>query len=156
MTEGTPPPQQPVSDQGAPGGTPGPPAYPPQPYIPPRDFNAEQRKWATWLHLSAFAAFVFPLGSILGPLAIWLTKRDELPLVNEEGKRALNFQISMAIYFIALVIFTVVFAIVLIGLIGIPLIIGLGIFWLVMVILAAIRTSEGRRFDYPLAIPFLK
>ena len=154
VTTSDPPEQQPAP-QGHPEPPPGYPAARP-PYVPVRDFHREQRTWAMWCHLSALAAFVLPLGSVLGPLVVWLTKRDEFPLVNEEGKRVLNFQISMALYFVGLIIFTFVGALFIVGLIGIPIIIGLGIFWLVVVIMAAVRTSEGKRFDYPLAIPFLK
>ncbi len=142
---GAPPPQ-------APGPTP--PGGPPVVY-PVRDFYREQRTWAMWCHLSALAAFVIPLGSVLGPLVVWLTKRYDFPLVNEEGKKSLNFQISVAVYAVGLLVFTFVGAIFFVGLIGIPLLFGLGIFWLVMVVMAAVRTNEGRAFDYPLSIRFI-
>jgi hypothetical protein len=60
--------------------------------------NSEERNWAMTCHLASFAGYVLPLGNIIGPLVAWLMKRDEFPLVDDQGKEALNFQISMTIY----------------------------------------------------------
>lgn len=148
-----PPPEGPTVPPSPHG--PGPaPSGPPVVY-PVRDYYRDQRTWSMWCHLSALAGFIVPLGNIFGPLIVWLTKRYDFPLVNEEGKKALNFQISIAIYMVGLFVFTFVGAIFIIGFIGIPLLIGLWIFWLVMVIMASVRTNDGRRFDYPLSIRFI-
>ena len=110
----------------------------------------QERTWAMVCHLSAFAAFVIPwLGSIIGPLVIWLIKKDESSLVDEHGKKSLNFQISMLIY--TGVSFLLCFV-----LIGFPIIIGLGIFDLVMVIINSIKANKGEEVKYPLAIEFIK
>lgn len=140
------------------GGPVRPESYPP-PQHSASDFDSQQRMWAMWCHLAAFATFIIPLGSVLGPLLVWLTKRQDYPLVDEEGKRALNFQITMAICFV--VLFIVVFAGVVSGtglVVAIAAAFGfiLGIAWLVLVIFAAMRTNEGKRFHYPLSIRFLK
>jgi len=59
---------------------------------------AQGNVWAMWCHLSALGVLLFPLGgNILGPLIVWLSKR-EIPIVDENGKEALNFQISATIY----------------------------------------------------------
>ena len=58
--------------------------------------------WATFSHLASFAGILgIPFGSILGPLVIWLIKRAEIPFVDQCGKEAVNFQISIGIYFVA-------------------------------------------------------
>jgi len=86
---------------------------------------------------------------IVGPLVVWLIKKDQFPLVDDQGKEALNFNISLAIYgFVAFLLSFV--------LIGIPILIALGIFWFVEVIIATIRANNGERFRYPLTIRFLK
>ncbi|MDW7759086.1 MAG: DUF4870 domain-containing protein [Acidobacteriota bacterium] len=110
---------------------------------------AEEKNWAMFCHLAALSGFLIPLGNILGPLIVWLIKKDASPLVDAEGKKSLNFQISILIYMVisALLIFV---------LIGIPLMIAVGIFALVMIILAAIKTSNGEDFRYPLSIQFLR
>ena len=65
--------------------------------------NKDDRTWAMLCHLSALAGFIIPFGSVLGPLIIWLIKKDEMPIVDVHGKKALNFQITMAIaYFVCL------------------------------------------------------
>ena len=62
-------------------------------------YSSEENQWAMLAHLSALAMFALPtLGQIVGPLIVWLIKKDELPLVDQHGKESLNFQISMTIY----------------------------------------------------------
>ncbi len=110
--------------------------------------NREERMWAMFCHLSGLVGFIFPFGNIIAPLVIWLVKKEEYPLVNDQGKEALNFQISMTIYIIASVILIIL-------IIGIPLLIILGIFSLIVVIIAAIKANEGEKYRYPLTIRFL-
>jgi uncharacterized Tic20 family protein len=110
--------------------------------------NRDERMWAMFCHLSGLAGFIFPFGNVIAPLIIWLVKKEEYAFVNDQGKEALNFQISMTIYIIASIILIIL-------VIGIPLLIGLGIFSLIVVIIAAIKSNEGERYRYPLAIRFL-
>ena len=75
--------------------------------------------------------------------------REESSFIDANGKAAINFQISVSIYgFVALILVFV--------LVGIPLLVALGIFTLVVVIMAAIKASNGEEFNYPLSIRFLK
>jgi uncharacterized Tic20 family protein len=106
--------------------------------------------WGMFCHLAALVGFIgVPLGSVLGPLVVWLIKREESPFVNEQGREAVNFQLSMLIYFVVAGLLCFI-------LIGIPLIIGLVIFDLVMVILAGLRANNGETYRYPLTIRFIK
>jgi len=57
----------------------------------------DDRTWAMLCHLSGLAGYVVPFGNIFGPLIIWLIKRDQSWFVDDQGKEALNFQISWAI-----------------------------------------------------------
>jgi hypothetical protein len=101
-------------------------------------------------HLTALAAFIgIPLGHILGPLVVWLLKKNDYPFVDEQGKESLNFQISMTIYAIVAAILIFVF-------IGIFLLIGLAVTDLVLVIIASVKTSNGESHRYPLTIRFIK
>ena len=111
--------------------------------------SKDERTWGMLCHLIAFSGVVVPLGSIIGPLVIWLIKKDEMPFVDDQGKESLNFQITMLIAVIISAILTVV-------VIGFLLLAVLGIFWLVVVIMAAIRANEGVAYRYPYAIRFLK
>ncbi|MEE9171187.1 MAG: DUF4870 domain-containing protein [bacterium] len=111
-------------------------------------YDKDQRTWAMLCHISTFVGFVFPFGNIIAPLVLWLLKKDEYPLVDDQGKEALNFQISICIYVICSVILAFM-------LIGIPLLIGLGIFDVIVTIIAAVRAMDGEKYRYPLAIRFV-
>ncbi len=100
-------------------------------------------------HLAGLAGFIFPFGSIIGPLVVWLMKKDQSPFIDDQGKEALNFQLTMLIgYLVSLVLFLVV--------IGIFLLFGLALFSLIMVIVAAIKANEGQTFRYPFNFRFIK
>jgi hypothetical protein len=118
----------------------------------------QESNWATFCHLSALAGYLLPLtypfscvllGNLIGPLLIWLLKKDLSPSVDQHGKEALNFQISISIYALAASALIVV-------LIGIPLLIGLAIFNFIMIIVAAVKCKNGREFRYPLNLHLLK
>ena len=100
-------------------------------------------------HLSALSGVVIPFGNIIGPLVIWQIKKDTLPFAADQGKEALNFNITMLIA--AFIGFLLTF--VLIGLVLLPLI---GIAWLVFTILAGIKANEGVAYRYPFALRLIK
>lgn len=112
--------------------------------------NRDERNWGMACHLSAFAGLVIPyVGNFLGPLIVWLMKKDQYPFVNDQGKESLNFQISITIYLI-------VASLLLFAVIGVVLLPAVAIFAIVEVIMASIKASEGIPFRYPLTIRFLK
>jgi len=100
-------------------------------------------------HLSALSGFIIPFGSILGPLIIWQIKKNEMPLVDDQGKEALNFQITMAIAFCVCLILVFV-------LIGIVLIWIVGLFDLIMTVIAAIKANNGERYRYPFTLRLIE
>ena len=94
-------------------------------------------------------------GSFLGPLVIWLIKKDTMPFVDSQGKEALNFNITLAIIFVALTIFSVVT----LGvglLIAVPVAIVVGIGALVLIIMASIKAKEGVAYRYPFTLRLVK
>lgn len=109
----------------------------------------QERLWARLAHLTAFAGFVFPFGHILGPLVLWLVKKQEFPIVEDQGKESINFQISLTIYGVGAAILTLV---------GVGFILGivLVVADVVLVIIAAVRANEGELYRYPATIRFLK
>ena len=107
--------------------------------------SAEERNWALFAHLSAFAGCLIPFGSILGPLIIWLVKKDQMPFVNDQGREALNFQITMAIAM-------VVSAVLILILIGLVLIWAVVVFDVVFIIIAAVKASNGEHYRYPISL----
>lgn len=109
------------------------------------ELSQDEKTWGMFAHLSALAGFVIPFGSIIGPLIVWLMKKDEMPFVNDQGREALNFQITVGIGFI--ICFVLMFV-----LIGIPLMFALAIFTLVMTIIAAVEANKGNSYRYPFAL----
>lgn len=132
-------------------------SVPPESVIPPSPSepplvgapSAEERQWAMFAHLSALAGLIIPFGSIIGPLVIWLIKKDTMAFVNDQGKEALNFNITVAIA--AIVCWILCFV-----LIGIPLFAALVIAWLVLVVVGTIKANEGTTYRYPFALRLVK
>lgn len=108
---------------------------------------------AVVMHLLTFVGWVFPFGNFIAVLILWLVKRETSPYLDEVGKEVLNFNISMFLYAIILLILTMT----IVGaLISIPLLIVLAILIIVCPIVGAIKTSNGQDFIYPVTIRLLK
>jgi uncharacterized Tic20 family protein len=118
--------------------------------LPPGLPNNEERNWAVFCHLGGFAFYLlgFALGHILVPLALWLLKREQSAYIDEHGREALNFQISVTLYAIAVGALSFV----LVGLLLIPVLAG---FHIVLMIVASVRASQGEPYRYPLTIRLL-
>lgn len=126
-------------------------------------------------HLASLANLVVPFGAIIGPLVVWLTKKDTSAFVDRHGKESLQFQVSFLAYHMVLVCggvgsffgamiaadtvkgagepLAIVAVIGLVGLVGIALL--LRVFVIVMMIIAATRANNGEDFRYPLTIRLL-
>ncbi len=111
--------------------------------------RSDETMWAMFCHLGGLFGFIIPFGNIIAPLAIWLIYRDKSPLVDDQGKESVNFQISLSIYLIAAALMVLLA-------IGLFLVIGLFIFALVVIITAALRVRDGERYRYPLTIRFIQ
>ncbi|KRA51898.1 DUF4870 domain-containing protein [Pseudoxanthomonas sp. Root630] len=111
--------------------------------------SAEEKQWALFAHLSSLVGVIIPFGSVLGPLVIWLIKKDTLPFVDDQGKEALNFNITVAIAF-------VISAILMLVVIGLFLMVLVGIAWLVLTIIATIKASNGEAYRYPFTLRLIK
>ncbi len=109
----------------------------------------EARKWAMICHLSALVGLLGNgIGFLIGPLVVWLIKREDDPLIEEQGKEAVNFQLTMfLVMFVSLLLAFV--------LIGIPLLIMFGLMMVIFPIIAGVKTSNGEHYRYPISIRFL-
>jgi len=130
-------------------------SVPPESVVPPSSDlpSVQERQWAMFAHLSALLGLIltghwFGWGCFLGPLIIWLVKKDSMPFVDDQAKEALNFNITVAIVFFALFVLTLI-TLGLGVLIAVPVGAIVGIAWLVFTIIAAIRANEGVRYRYP-------
>src|SRR5690606_25450713 len=78
-----------------------PPPPPEAPAAARNGISAEERQWAMFAHLSALlgglvtAGWAFSIGCFLGPLIIWLMKRETMPFVDDQAKEALNSNITL-------------------------------------------------------------
>ena len=108
--------------------------------------SASVRTWCILAHATALVGFLVPVaGHIVGPLIVWLAKRQDSPEIDAHGKESMNFQISMLIW-------NVIAGILCLVLIGIPILILLHILNIIFVIVASIQASEGKLYRYPLTI----
>ena len=114
---------------------------------PAGETTSDDRNWAMAAHLGSFLAAWFALG-LLAPLAVLLIKGNGSPFVRRHAIESLNFQINALVY-------TVLFVISMLFLIGFVLLPLYGLFYLIYVILGGIRASQGSDFRYPLTIRFI-
>jgi uncharacterized Tic20 family protein len=114
------------------------------------EVSKDARMWAMICHLAGLAGIVIPaVGNIVGPLIIWQIKKDEFPFVDEQGKEAVNFQISMTLYgLICIPLFFIC--------VGPFLLAAVGIVDLVFLLIAAVKANGGQSYRYPLTIRFIK
>jgi len=108
----------------------------------------EDRNWASLAHLSALLGLIVPLGNVLGPVLIWIFKRGQSPYVYHHASEAINFQVSMAILFVASVIALVVY-------VGIFLIPAVLIITFCSPLIAAKRAYRVDPYAYLFCIRFL-
>jgi len=109
----------------------------------------EEKQWALFAHLSALIGYIIPFGSIIGPLIIWQVKKNEMPFVDNQGKEALNFQITMAIAALICIVLMLV-------LIGLLLIWIVGAVDLIFIVVAAISANNGQAYRYPFNLRLVK
>jgi len=123
--------------------------------------SAEERQWAMFAHLSALiggivtAGWAGSLGCFVGPLVIWMMKKDTMPFVDDQAKEALNFNISVAIVFFVLFVLTLV-TLGIGAILTLPVMVLVGLAWLVLTIIAAMKANQGERYRYPLTLRLVK
>jgi uncharacterized protein len=125
-----------------PPNPPDPSNLPPNP-IDPSPIDQDSKTWGMLVHLSTL------IGGFIGPLVILLIKKGQMSWVEEHAKEALNFQISILIYMIVSFVLSCF-------MIGIPLLIAIPIFSLVVTIIATVKANEGVMYRYPLKITFIR
>ena len=139
---------------------------------------------ATFIHLSTFSRFLIPFGNFIGPIVLWAANKDKSDFIDQHGKQAINFQISVLLYAIIIGSISVPFFIFrifrgmdIIDFHGFnnfninfdhpsPLLYiggGLGalaviafIVELALIVKASLSARDGQSFKYPFTINFLK
>jgi uncharacterized Tic20 family protein len=116
----------------------------------------DARLWAVGAHVSAIAGgFLGGLPAFLGPLIVWLVRKDNDPYAAAHGRNALNFNLSVLLYTGLLILFTII-TLGLGALLTVPLWGLLGVIWLVLSIVATIKAAKDELYHYPLTIPFVR
>jgi uncharacterized Tic20 family protein len=133
------------------------PQQPPQPEQPqqppaepPVEIPREARKWAMICHISALAGLLGNgIGFLIAPLVVWMVKKEDHPFIDDQGKEAVNFQITMilALFLCIPLIFVII---------GIPLAIIIGLLMVILPIIAAVKANDGVVFRYPLTLRIIK
>ena len=115
--------------------------------------SKDARTWAMWCHLAGLAWLLWwivpVIGGVVGPLIVWQAKRDEYAFVDEQGKEALNFQISMLIYWI-------IAGFLCLGCIGFVLLPMVTVADVILAIVASIKAGNGQSYRYPLNMRLVK
>jgi len=121
----------------------------------PKEISKDARMWAMFCHLGGLAGLIMPVvGNIVAPLIIWQIKKDDDGFVDEQGKEAVNFQISLSLYGI---IGSVACLITCVGAVLIPFLISaVYIIDLVFLLIAAVKANNGYHYRYPLTVRFIK
>ena len=111
--------------------------------------NPQERNWGMFCHLSALAGCFIPFGNIIGPLLVYKMKREEFDFVDDQGKEALNFQITMTIALL-------ISALLVLILVGLLLLILVGLVCLIFTVIGSLRAAQGEFYRYPFSYRFLK
>jgi len=127
--------EQPETVQEGPGG---------------KEVNKDARMWAMICHLAGLAGIIVPMiGNIVAPLIVWQIKKEEDPFIDEQGKEAVNFQISMSLY----MVICIPLCFICIGAFLVP---AVALFYLIFLLIAAVNANNGHHYRYPLTIRFIK
>lgn len=121
------------------------------------------RTWAMLCHLSALVGlFGNGLGFIVGPLIVWLIKRSDHPFIDDQGREALNFQLTVFILAAVAALVMVLLVLTMAGRTSMGLMLAivvalsiLAVADVVLTVIASVKANAGERYRYPFAIRFL-
>jgi hypothetical protein len=149
--------------------------------------STTEKNIATFTHLSTITQYFIPFGNYIFPIILWSTKKNESEFVDHHGKQVLNFQLSLLLYSLVLLIIAIpsflisVFnnlslnalindhdlnisnfnfegniIMLTLGLLCILLFGFLKVAEFFLIIYAAMKTSNGEKYQYPITISFIK
>ena len=133
-----------TDEQAAPPQDPTPPSEPAAP-AGDQAVSSEERTMGMLCHLLAIFTW------FIGPLVIWLIKKDEMSFVDDQGKEAVNFSITVTLAYIA----SFILVIITLGILFfVPMLVGVGA--LVFMIIATVKANSGERYRYPVCLRLIK
>ena len=142
------------------------------------------RNIATFIHLSTFTRFLIPFGNFIGPIVLWAINKEKSEFVDKHGKQAINFQMSILLYALILGTISIPFFIFKIfngidfidfngfydfhinigkpspllyitGGLGVIAFLGF-LIEMALIVKASLSARDGKPYNYPLTINFLK
>ena len=118
--------------------------------------SKDHKQWAMFCHLAGLAGFVIPFGGVVAPIILWQMKKDESPFIEEQGREAVNFNITVAVA--AAVTFAVMFVTMFffIGFLLMPVLFGIMVAHVAYAVIAGLKAGEGVDYRYPWSIRFVK
>jgi len=144
---GAPPP--PAPDEGTEA-----PPLPPE--LQAEGASKDERTSAMLCHLLALVGLVFPFGNILGPLIMWLVKRESSAFVDFHGRQALWFQVWAAIAATVLGVISIPLFYICIGVLTMLLAVAVGVGALAYAVVGAVQVSGGKDFEYLWVGPWVR
>src|SRR5262245_29271368 len=114
------------------------------PAAPSTGLTTDEKNWGMYCHLSSLAGYVIPAGNVIGPIVCWQMKKDTSAFVDRHGKESVNFQLNLLIVMTILV----VVGFITLGL-GWLLMFPVGIYGIVMSVLAGLKANNGEEYQYP-------
>ena len=109
-------------------------------------FGMTENTYIMLMHITQFAGIILPFAGFIIPILMWIANKENNSNVDLHGKNILNFMISFVIYA----------AVAAITIIGIPIAVLVGIFYMILVIMATVKANNGEYWKYPLSIQFIK
>ena len=112
--------------------------------------SPSDKRWGMTLHMSALIGLLLPLGLVLGPLLVWMLKKNDSDYFDKQGKNAVNFQLTilLAAFVFALLgsVIRPLFALAFVA----------GITGILFAIIAGFSVNRNGKFNYPFSFPFIK
>lgn len=120
------------------------------PPVVPESLSEDERTWGMIAHFSALAFFVLPpIGGVVGPLIVWVLKKQQYQFASEAAKESINFNIAVLIGYAVCAVLAFVF-------VGLVLGFALFLYWLVMTIVAGVKASEGIHYRHRFTLRLVK
>jgi uncharacterized Tic20 family protein len=127
--------------------------------LPVEGLSSDERQWGMYAHLSSLGGLIVAGLFFLGPLIVWLMKKDQMRFVDDQGKESLNFQLNILLLGVALVVLGAPLAFLTFGIglfILVPIGVAIPILAIVMPIIAALKANEGVAYRYPYILRIIK
>jgi uncharacterized Tic20 family protein len=117
----------------------------------PLTTSADDRQWGMFAHLAALVGLMVGGFTFIGPLVVWLIKKDQSKYVDYHGKESLNFQINILLYYVIALAITFATC----GF-GFPVLIPVFVYGIVMPIIAGLAANKGEMYRYPATFRLIK